>query len=100
MSHVTHMYECVMSHALLHYFVSLWFCSTVNPSPHSPHPAPPPQDEGTEGIFHVTVSWASEADCQSWRGSSRHHLPTGISQLAPAKGEGFPEQYTPFVQRQ
>ena len=67
------------------------------PPPPPPHPSVP-QEAG--GVFRVVTSWSSEADCQSWRSTSRHHLPTGISQLAPAKGEGFPEQYTPFVQRQ
>ncbi|KAF8073066.1 hypothetical protein HT031_000727 [Scenedesmus sp. PABB004] len=50
--------------------------------------------------FTVSSSWASIPEWEAWSLSDpcrRSHLPWGIWQLVPAKGEGFPEDFVPFV---
>eukprot|EP00775_Hariotina_reticulata_P001914 gene1914-2246_t len=50
--------------------------------------------------FTISSSWASIPDWESWSLSPacrRSHLPMGIYQSVPKKGEGFPEDFVPFV---
>jgi len=48
----------------------------------------------------VSASWASIVDFESWMTRDecrRSHLPPGVWQYVPRKGEGFPEDFVPFV---
>eukprot|EP00879_Flechtneria_rotunda_P007091 GHRR01007443.1.p2 GENE.GHRR01007443.1~~GHRR01007443.1.p2 ORF type:complete len:179 (+),score=41.86 GHRR01007443.1:248-784(+) len=50
--------------------------------------------------FTISSSWASIPDWEAWSLSPecrRSHLPWGIYQWVPKKGEGFPEDFVPFV---
>ncbi|GAX77967.1 hypothetical protein CEUSTIGMA_g5409.t1 [Chlamydomonas eustigma] len=50
-------------------------------------------------IYEVSTQWASIAEWESWATSDvarRHHLPAGVMQYVPKKGEGFPEDSMPF----
>lgn len=45
-------------------------------------------------------SWASIPEWEAWSLSAecrRSHLPWGVWQTVPKKGEGFPEDFVPFV---
>ncbi|WIA29413.1 hypothetical protein OEZ86_011916 [Tetradesmus obliquus] len=49
--------------------------------------------------YTVSSSWASIPEWEAWSLSEecrRSHLPQGIWQFVPAKGEGFPEDFVPF----
>jgi heme-degrading monooxygenase HmoA len=48
----------------------------------------------------VTARWASAADFERWMlddACRRSHLPPGVWQYVPRRGEGFPEDFVPFV---
>jgi len=50
--------------------------------------------------FIISSSWASIPDWEAWSLSPvcrRSHLPWGIWQHVPKKGEGFPEDFVPFI---
>lgn len=45
-------------------------------------------------------SWASIPEWEAWNLSEqcrRSHLPWGVYQWVPGKGEGFPEDFVPFL---
>lgn len=49
----------------------------------------------------MTVSslWESIPAWEAWSKSAagtQQHIPTGVYQYVPAKGEGFPEAFVPF----
>eukprot|EP00878_Enallax_costatus_P025414 GHUV01027190.1.p2 GENE.GHUV01027190.1~~GHUV01027190.1.p2 ORF type:complete len:164 (+),score=46.25 GHUV01027190.1:122-613(+) len=49
--------------------------------------------------FTISSSWASIPEWEAWSLSPecrRSHLPWGIWQYVPKKGEGFPEDFVPF----
>lgn len=51
--------------------------------------------------FVISSSWASIPEWEAWSLSPecrRSHLPSGIFQWVPGKGEGFPEDFVPFVE--
>lgn len=51
--------------------------------------------------FVASSSWASIPEWEAWSLSPecrRSHLPGGIYQWVPGKGEGFPEDFVPFVE--
>jgi heme-degrading monooxygenase HmoA len=63
-----------------------------------PLPAASP-DGGAEVV--VTSLWESIPAWEGWNSTAaaaQQHLPTGVMQYVPAKGEGFPEAFVPFVQ--
>jgi len=48
----------------------------------------------------VEARWASVADFERWMlldACRRSHLPPGVWQYVPRRGEGFPEDFVPFV---
>jgi hypothetical protein len=48
----------------------------------------------------LRCSWASIPEWEAWSLSAecrRSHLPGGLYQWVPGKGEGFPEDFVPFV---
>lgn len=54
-----------------------------------------------DGGVDVTVSslWESIPAWEAWSKSSagtQQHLPAGVYQYVPPKGEGFPEAFVPF----
>jgi antibiotic biosynthesis monooxygenase (ABM) superfamily enzyme len=56
--------------------------------------------ESAPGQYTVTSRWASVPQWEAWDLSGparRSHLPTGIWQHPPARGEGFPETFIPIV---
>ena len=47
----------------------------------------------------MSTMWASIPQWEAWSAGAaarRHHLPAGVLQYVPKKGEGFPEDYLPF----
>jgi heme-degrading monooxygenase HmoA len=55
----------------------------------------------SDGGMDVVVSslWESIPVWESWSKSAagtQQHMPTGVYQYVPAKGEGFPEAFVPF----
>ncbi len=47
----------------------------------------------------MSTMWDSIPNWESWSAGAearRHHLPSGVKQYVPRKGEGFPEDYLPF----
>jgi heme-degrading monooxygenase HmoA len=56
--------------------------------------------DGLTGDTVVSASWASIVDFERWMtldACRRSHLPPGVWQYVPRKGEGFPEDFVPFV---
>lgn len=56
--------------------------------------------EGDGGKFTASSKWASIPEWEAWSLSEpcrRSHLPLGVWQYVPAKGEGFPEDFVFFV---
>lgn len=52
-----------------------------------------------DGVVTVSSHWAEVPQWEAWSTSTaarRHHLPSGIYQYVPKRGEGFPEDFVPF----
>ncbi|KXZ49224.1 hypothetical protein GPECTOR_22g815 [Gonium pectorale] len=50
-------------------------------------------------VMTVSTQWESIPAFEAWSCSAdarRHHLPSGVYQYVPRRGEGFPEDYIPF----
>eukprot|EP00775_Hariotina_reticulata_P008710 gene8710-8891_t len=61
----------------------------------------PQSGAAVDGGVDVVVSslWESIPSWEAWSKSDlarQHHMPTGVYQYVPAKGEGFPEDFVPF----
>lgn len=80
---------------------------TTPPNPPAPHPSPPPRAhhptpqvrQEAPQVFVVVSHWASVPAFERWSLSAecrRHHLPSGIYQFMPRRGEGFPEDFVPI----
>ena len=47
----------------------------------------------------MSSQWGSIPEWEAWSSSNearRHHLPAGVQQYVPRKGEGWPEDSMPF----
>lgn len=56
--------------------------------------------DGLSGDTIVSAQWASVVDFERWMlddACRRSHLPPGVWQYVPRRGEGFPEDFVPFV---
>jgi heme-degrading monooxygenase HmoA len=56
--------------------------------------------DGLSGDTIVSAQWASIVDFERWMtldACRRSHLPPGVWQYVPRRGEGFPEDFVPFV---
>lgn len=54
----------------------------------------------TDETYTITSKWASIPEWEAFNLSKearRHHLPWGIWQYVPKEGEGFPEDFVPFL---
>jgi heme-degrading monooxygenase HmoA len=57
--------------------------------------------DGLSGDTIVSAQWASIVDFERWMTDDacrRSHLPPGVWQYVPRRGEGFPEDFVPFVE--
>ena len=66
---------------------------------------PQPERAAADGGVEVIVAscWVDTATYEAWRNGrtaaeagAAQHLPSGIYQYVPRRGEGFPEDFVPF----